>query len=43
MSEPTQHSFAWLAGALVVIGAVVLYLWLTAPEDPILPDTYTVM
>jgi len=43
MSEPQQHNLAWLAGALFVIGTVALYLWLTTPEDPILPDTYTVM
>ena len=29
--------------ALLVLATVGLYLWFTAPEDPILPDTYTVM
>ena len=43
MSEPKPHNLAWLAGALLVLATVGLYLWLTAPEDPILPDTYTVM
>ena len=43
MSEPKQQNLAWMAGALLVIGMVALYLWITTPEDPILPDTYTVM
>jgi len=43
MSEQNQNGLAWLAGALLVIGIVGVYLWLTTPEDPILPDTYTVM
>ena len=43
MSDPTPHNLAWLAGALLVLATVGLYLWFTTPEDPILPDTYTVM
>ncbi len=33
----------WVIGAIVVIGSVAAYLWMTAPEDSVLSETYTVM
>lgn len=33
----------WVLGAVAVVGAVVAYLWWTAPADNRLPEVYEVM
>ena len=38
-----RETLPWILGALVVVGAVVAYLWLTAPEENLLPHVYEVM
>ena len=43
MTEDSQRSLGWVIGALTVLTAVALYLWVTAPPENLLPATYTVM
>lgn len=43
MSEERESPWPWVAGALSVVVAVAVYLWLTAPTNSILSETYTVM
>ena len=43
MSEERENPWAWVVGALAVVAAVAIYLWLTAPSSSILSETYTVM
>jgi hypothetical protein len=43
MSEERENPWPWVAGALAVVLAVAVYLWLTAPTNSILSETYTVM
>ena len=43
MSDKQASFWSWIAGALAVVIAAALYLWLTAPTDSILSETYTVM
>ena len=43
MSKDLSRALPWIIGALLVILAVVLYLWLTAPEENPLPAIYDVL
>lgn len=43
MAEKQASSWSWVVGATVVVAAALLYLWLTAPTNSILSETYTVM
>jgi hypothetical protein len=43
MSEERESPWPWVAGALAVVVGVAVYLWLTAPTNSILSETYTVM
>jgi len=43
MSEERENPWGWVVGALAVVVAVAIYLWLTAPTNSILSETYTVM
>ncbi|MDG1137096.1 MAG: hypothetical protein P8N28_02450 [Phycisphaerales bacterium] len=43
MNEQTQRNIGWALGALTVLAVVAVYLWISAPEEAILPETYTVM
>jgi len=43
MKQQPQNGWAWVLGAVAVVIAMGLFLWLTEPADPILPKTYTVM
>ena len=43
MNEDRASALSWVLGALAVVIAAGLYLWLTAPGSSILSETYTVM
>jgi hypothetical protein len=43
MTEESQRSLGWVIGALAMLTAVALYLWISTPEEALLPATYTVM
>ena len=43
MNEDKARAWSWVIGALAVVFAAGLYLWLTAPGSSILSETYTVM
>jgi hypothetical protein len=38
-----KQALPWLLGAALVVAAVGLYLWLSAPEANTLPDVYGVI
>lgn len=38
-----RGSLPWIIGALLVVIAVLLYLWFTAPPDNPLPHVYDVL
>ena len=43
MSDNQASVWSWAVGALAVVLAAAVYLWLTAPSNSILSETYTVM
>jgi len=43
MTIETNRAMGWILGAVAVVLALGLYLWLTAPEANLLSETYTVM
>ncbi len=43
MNEDKNRALGWILGAALVVAALGLYLWLTAPETNLLSETYTVM
>jgi len=38
-----RDGLPWLLGALLVVAAVIAWLWLTRPEENLLPTVYSVM
>ena len=43
MNDDRQKALGWLLGAAAVVIALVVYLWLTAPGQDLLAETYSVM
>jgi hypothetical protein len=43
VKTPSSNGLAWIIGAITVVVVIGLFLWATEPEDPLLPQTYTVM
>ena len=43
MSDNQASVWSWVVGAAAVVVAAAVYLWLTAPTNSILSETYTVM
>ena len=43
MSDKQASGWSWVVGAVAVVIAAAVYLWLTAPTSSILSETYTVM
>ena len=43
MTDKQGSIWGWVIGSLAVVIAAGLYLWLTAPSNSILSETYTVM
>lgn len=40
MREGLREALPWIAGALVVVVLVAVAVWLSLPEEDILPDIY---
>jgi flagellar biosynthesis/type III secretory pathway M-ring protein FliF/YscJ len=43
MTTDKQEIIIWIGTAILVVVAASLYLWLSAPEMDLLPETYNVM
>ena len=43
MSDNQANIWSWVVGAVAVVVVAAVYLWLTAPTNSILSETYTVM
>ncbi len=43
LTQVLRDGLPWLVGALLVVAAVALYLWWSAPEPNTLPDVYNVL
>jgi hypothetical protein len=43
MTTEKNSAVGWILGAVAVLTAVAVYLWLTAPAHSLLSETYTVM
>ena len=43
MKDEAREALGWILGALVVLGLLALYLWMSAPEPDLLPSNYSVM
>lgn len=42
-SSLIRESLPWILGALAVVAALGLWLWMTAPEENTLPEVYEVL
>ncbi len=41
MQQPGVKDLAiWVGGALLIVAAVLVWLWVTAPEENLLPEQY---
>ena len=43
MNREGKQALGWILGALLVLGLLALYLWMSSPEPDLLPSNYSVM